>query len=70
MMGPNGMGGDFKGDRHNQNVETIDKLDVSVSISDLSKMVEISLMISFLAIAIPSIGIMRLEPTEILSKHN
>ncbi|MGL5479745.1 MAG: ABC transporter permease, partial [Clostridium sp.] len=70
MMGPNGMGGDFKGDRNNQNVETIDKLDVNVSISDLSKMVGISLMISFLAIAIPSIGIMRLEPKEILSKHN
>lgn len=67
-------GGDMHGkgqDRFNKtNVETIDSLDVSVSGSDYAKMCILAVIISFLGIIISSTSIMRLQPKEILSKHD
>lgn len=67
-------GGDIKdrgeGRFNNSKVETIDSLDVSVSGNDYTKMCGLAVLISFLGVMIPSIGIMRLQPKEILSKHD
>lgn len=67
-------GGDMKvrgdGKFNNSKVETIDSLDVSVSGEDYAKMCGLAILISFIGVMIPSIGIMRLQPKEILSKHD
>ncbi|MGG7096897.1 ABC transporter permease [Clostridium sardiniense] len=67
-------GGDMKergeGRYNKSKVETIDSLDVSVSGDDYAKMCGLAILISFIGVMIPSIGIMRLQPKEILSKHD
>lgn len=77
-IGPGGFGGQGgpgsimeKGEKsRNKNVEAIDNLDVSVSGEDYGKMCGLAALISVIAVLIPSGAIMRLQPKEILSKHD
>ncbi|WP_024615438.1 FtsX-like permease family protein [Clostridium sp. Ade.TY] len=77
-IGPDGFGGQGgpgsimeKGEKsRNKNVEAIDNLDVSVSGEDYGKMCGLAALISVIAVLIPSGAIMRLQPKEILSKHD
>lgn len=68
--GGSDMSGRGEGRFNKSKVETIDSLDVSVSGSDYAKMCGLAILISFIGVMIPSIGIMRLQPKEILSKHD
>lgn len=66
--GPGGM--DKGGRGREEKVETIDNLDVSVSGEDYGKMCGLAALISVASVLIPSGAIMRLQPKEILSKHD
>lgn len=68
--GGSDMSGRGEGRFNKSKVETIDSLDVSVSAEDYAKMCGLAILISFIGVMIPSIGIMRLQPKEILSKHD
>lgn len=72
MGDPNMNGKDNRGEGNfnKSKIETISSLDVSVSGKDYSKMCGIAFIISLFGVAIPSIAIMRLQPKEILSKHD
>ena len=54
----------------NESKKAIDNLDVSVSGEDYGKMCGLAALISVIAVLIPSGAIMRLQPKEILSKHD
>ncbi|MDQ0148561.1 ABC transporter permease [Eubacterium multiforme] len=72
MGGPNMNGKDNRGEGNfnKSKIEKISSLDVSVSGKDYSKMCGIAFIISLFGVVIPSIAIMRLQPKEILSKHD
>lgn len=70
MPGGGDMQGKGQGGFNKANLEKIDSLDVSVSGTDYAKMCTLAIIISFLGILISSISIMRLQPKEILSKHD
>lgn len=65
-----GMGRPGMSSNKAQNVETIDELDVNVTMDDFAKMSSVSVLIVLIGVLIPSLGIMRLQPKEILSKHD
>lgn len=69
-MKPGRGPGGFNLNKKVQDIETIEELDVKVTGEDFGKMAGISVIISLLGIAIPSVGIMRLQPKEILSRHD
>lgn len=68
---PGGMGKMMPGGLgSNKKIETIDELDVSVSPEDYGKMCGLAILIALVGVALPSSSIMRLQPKEILSKHD
>lgn len=68
-IGPGGFGSMDKKDNI-ENVDPIDTLDVKVSGKDFAKMSLSALILSIIATMIPSLFIMRLNPKNILSRHN
>ena len=69
--GEMGRGG-FKGPNNlsTSKVEVIDDLDVSVTGMDYLEMSGIAILICLIGILLPSISIMKLQPKEILSRHD
>ncbi|WP_297629995.1 ABC transporter permease [uncultured Clostridium sp.] len=62
-------GGLGPGSNHEQ-VQAISSINVSVSGEDFAEMAGIAILIMIIGIGIPSVGIMRLQPKEILSRHD
>ncbi|MGL5415615.1 MAG: ABC transporter permease [Clostridium sp.] len=67
-------GGGFKGEPghggNQEQVQVISSINVSVSGEDFAEMTGIAILIMIIGIGIPSVGIMRLQPKEILSRHD
>ncbi|AIY82804.1 ABC transporter permease [Clostridium baratii] len=72
MPGENGKGFSFRGPNNlnKENTEVIDELNVSVTGTDYLKMSGIAVLISILAVLLPAINVMKLQPKTILSKHD
>ena len=72
MPGEDGRGFGFRGPNNlnKENTEVIDELNVSVTGTDYLKMSGISVLISILAVLLPAINVMKLQPKTILSKHD
>lgn len=65
--GPRGFG---EGNNESSDLQPISSLNVNVSGEDFLDMSLIAILIVIIAIGIPSVGIMRLQPKEILSRHD
>ena len=70
--GPGGgrMNSSRDGFNKNAQSESIDEINVDISMSDMLDMAGLSIFVVMLATIIPSIMIMRYNPKKILSKHN
>lgn len=68
--GPGFRGGQENFGGNHQEIEPISSINVSVSGEDFLEMAGIAILIMIIGIGIPSIGIMRLQPKEILSRHD
>ncbi|MBU5227311.1 ABC transporter permease [Clostridium senegalense] len=55
--------------REESSVKTIDSMDIKITIIDFGKMSVVTILIAIVSILLPSISIMRLNPKNILSKH-
>lgn len=65
-----GKGGFMNTNKQLNEIDPIDDLDIQVSSSDFAKMSLCSIVVAMIATIIPASFIMRLNPKNILSKHN
>lgn len=65
-----GKGGFMNTNKQLNEIDPIDDLDIQVSSSEFAKMSLCSIVVAIIATIIPSSFIMRLNPKNILSKHN